>query len=522
VRVRWFSLFAFAAILLLLVISIQGLDTQAQHPTQKGIAHTDSWDIKYSHPDADLSLASLASTGADWISVHPVGYQNYITSTTIFTTTQTATDADLLHVITVAHDMGLKVMLKPQLGVLLDPSEGAGSIGEQFTTEIEWNAWFASYQDFIFHYADVAEPYGADQFCVGTELAATTHRADDWREVIAGVRLRFDGPITYASFGGKEVDISWWDAVDYIGVDAYYPLTDKLDPTLEELRAAWIPHIATLTDLAVTWGKPIIFTEIGYRSMDGANIFPGVYWSGGTIDLQEQADCYQAAFESVYDQPWFAGMFWWAWDAEPFAGGVCDDGYIPHDKPAEDVLRDWYGGPPRRQILPKPDYGRTMDIYTDDLSLGWEDSSWWCVTCDFAATDQVYSGTHAISVTLQPHGALSLYRDPAFDASPYYWLEFYVRGSSLGEHHLWAFFYSEGGTELRKRPVDDCRYVEEGTIEAGTWKQVLIPLSDLNAGEEPLVQLSIQGSEAPTAFWIDEIRLIGAAWQVYLPAVLRN
>jgi hypothetical protein len=114
-----------------------------------------------------------------------------------------------------------------------------------------------------------------------------------------------------------------------------------------------------------------------------------------------------------------------------------------------------------------------------------------------------------------------LYREPAFDASPYHWLEFYVRGSSSADHHLWAFFNSEGDTELRKRPVDDCRYIEEGTIEAGTWKQVLIPLSDLNAGEEPLIRLSIQCSEASTAFWIDEIRFIGAAWQVYLPTVLR-
>jgi hypothetical protein len=163
-----------------------------------------------------------------------------------------------------------------------------------------------------------------------------------------------------------------------------------------------------------------------------------------------------------------------------------------------------------------------MDIYVDGLSAGWEDESWWCVTCDFAATDQVYEGTHAISVTLQTNGALSLGRDPAFDSSPYYWLEFYVRGSSSADHqHLQTWFNKTDGTALRVRPVDDCRYIEAGTIDAGAWKQVFIPLGDLNAGDAFLSRLTIQ-TWGPTAFWVDEIRLIGAAWQVYLPAVLRN
>jgi hypothetical protein len=524
-KVRWFSLFAFVAVLLLLVVLIQRLDTQAQPSMQKGIAYTAWWSGEYSHPDADLSLTNLAPTGANWISLLVTGYQDTITSTTVFITTATPTDADLIHVITEAHSLGLKVMLKPHVDLLNDPTHWRGQIGEEFTTEAEWDAWFASYQDFIFHYADLAETHGADQFCIGTELVATTHQADDWQAVIEGIHARYDGPITYASnHSGEETSITWWDAVDYIGVDAYYPLTDKNDPTLDELKIAWTPYVTTLANLAFAWGKPIIFTEIGYRSLDGANRHPWDWQIEGTIDLQEQADAYQAVFESVYDQPWFAGMFWWQWGIDPFEGGSCDDAYTPHDKPAEDILRAWYGAPPRLiPTPPKPDYGRTMDIYTDGLSSRWEDWSW-DTTRNLAATDQVYSGTQAISITLGTWGALSLHSDPPFDSGPYHWLEFYVRGSSSGEQHLWAFFNIEGDTELRKRPVDDCRYIEGGTIEAGTWKLVQIPLNDLNAAEKSLVRVSIQdrSGQASTAFWIDEIRLVGATWQVYLPLILKN
>lgn len=524
-KARRFSLFAFAATLLLLVLAIQRLNAQVRPSMQKGISYAAWWSGEYSQPDADLSLANLAATGANWISLIVTGYQDTITSTTIFTTTATPTDADLIHAITQAHSLGLKVMLKPHVDLLEGPPRWRGQIGQEFTTEAEWAAWFASHRSFIEHYADLAQSYGVDQFCAGTELSATTHRTDDWRAVIAGVRARYSGPITYAAdHSGEKASITWWDAVDYIGVDALYPLTDKNDPTLDELRAAWTPHVTTLANLSSTWGKPILFTEIGYRSLDGANRRPWDWQSQGTIDLQEQADCYQAAFDSMYGQPWFAGMFWWSWGTDPFQGGPCDDGYTPHDRPAEDVLRAWYGAPPRpRPTPPQPHYSRTMDIYTDGLGSGWEDWSW-DATRNLAATDQVYSDTQAISVTLGAWGALSFWH-PAFDSDPYYWLEFYVRGSSSGEQHLWALFYDEDGTELRKRPVDDCRYIEGGTIEAGTWKRVRIPLSDLDAAERSLTRIAIRNrnDEASTAFWVDEMRLVGAAtWRVYLPVGLRN
>jgi len=102
-----------------------------------------------------------------------------------------------------------------------------------------------------------------------------------------------------------------------------------------------------------------------------------------------------------------------------------------------------------------------------------------------------------------------------------------VPGSSPGEHHLWTAFNSDDGTELRARPVDDCRYIDQGIIEAGTWKRVRIPLSELNAAERSLSSIFIQnGGEQTTAFWVDEIRLVaatdghGAELPVYLPAVV--
>lgn len=310
---------------------------------QKGMSYATWTAGAYSLPDSDTSLEQLAETGANWIALIVTCYQDDLTSTQIAANASTPTDADLIHVIQRAHGLGLKVLLKPHLDLAQDPAHWRGEIGNATTTESQWADWFAAYRSFIEHYAELASAYGADQFCVGTELEGTSHRAAEWREIVAAVRAKYDGPITYAgNHDGEELRLTWWDAVDSIGVDAYYPLTTRTDPSLSQLRAAWQVRTAALAGLAAKWQKPIILTEIGYRSIDGAAMHPWDYQTTAKIDLAEQAVCYQAALESVYGQPWFAGIYWWAWSPDPRKGGPTDDDYTPHGKPAEAILRAWY------------------------------------------------------------------------------------------------------------------------------------------------------------------------------------
>jgi hypothetical protein len=490
------------------------------------------WEGQYSDPGADLSLGVLATTGTDWISLIVTGYQDTFLSTTIDRTSpHTPTDADLIHVINAAHNLGLKVMLKPHVD-LLDESDGhwRGHIGHGFTTQAQWTAWFTSYRDFIEHYADLAQTYGADQFCVGTELLGTTHRESDWRAVVAGVRAKYNGHLVYAALhGGEEVSLTWWDAVDYIGVDGYYPLNDdpSKHPTVEELEAAWEGPKVILADLSAANGNtPIIFTELGYRSHHGCSCHPWDSVTVSPVDLEEQAYAYEAAFRQLYHQPWLSGIYWWTWFADRFKSGPCDDSFTPYQKPAENILRTWYGGTPSlsHPVL-LPDDEHRMDVYTDELAPGWADWSW-NGTVNLAATDQRYKGARSIAAILGSWGAISL-KDSTFNTSQYHWLEFYVRGSSAGEPNLVAFFETESGTSLPPVPVNDCRHINGGTIDSDTWKLVRIPLRDMNVQGVNLTRLNIQNQseESSDLFWIDEIRLMGAkestAW-VFLPLVLKS
>ena len=324
---------------------------------QKGLNYTAWARGQFSTPESDHSLKNMAATGANWVAIVIFGYQQTYTSTVIARDpSRTPPDEELAHAIAAAHNLGLKVMLKPHVDLRHDRDHWRGNIGEMFVEEAQWQAWFGSYSTFINHYAKLAQEQEVDQFCIGTELVGTTHREADWRKVVAGVREHFAGPITYAgNHGTEDVGIAWWDAVDFIGIDAYYVLTDKTDPTLDELKAAWVDkgYVETMAGLAEKYDRPVLITEIGYRSVDGAIRTPWD-WDDLPLDLQEQADAYQAALDVLWDQPWLAGIYWWNWDANPQKGGLEDKDYTPYGKPAEGVLRTYYGGDTRPVTAPTP------------------------------------------------------------------------------------------------------------------------------------------------------------------------
>ncbi len=504
---------------------------QANPAFQKGISYATWWSGVYRTPGAELSLQWLRSTGADWIALIVTAHQDGISATTIDRThPSTPTDEDLIRAIELAHNLGLKVMLKPHLDLFNEVPGGPwrGDIGKAFTTEAQWSAWFNAYKAFINHYAALAQTHGVEQFCIGTELLGTTHRANDWRAVAAGVRAIYKGPIVYAALKeGEETSITWWDAVDYIGVDGYYQLNQDLGirPTVEQIEAAWVGPKAILSGLAAKYRKPILLTEIGYRSRHGCTVKPWDSWETSQLDMEEQANAYEAAFRQLYGQPWLAGIFWWMWSADPFESGPCDRGYTPADKPAEDVLRRWYGGParPADPIL-VPDYSNQLPIYDGTLASGWQNWSWGIGALEMASPQPSPEGGPSIALTVQPYGALSLWRSVPQDVSPYYWLEFYVRSANSTSPRLSVFLTGEDGVEQLRVPVNHCRHISEGSISS-EWKLARLRLSDLNRAGKRIIRVSIQEQGGQNvSIYLAWLRLVAAKkpdhW-IALPVIAR-
>jgi hypothetical protein len=315
----------------------------------KGISYESWWNGEFASANSDRTLEEIVvPTGADWIAVIVKCLQETNTSTDIECRTDetTASDDELRHVIRQAHELGLRVMLKPHIDMvnLANSSGGRHEIGFG-ADETAWAAWFDSYTSFITHYAALAQELDVEYFVVGTELWGTIQREAEWRAVIAAVHAVYDGPLTYAALTYFEpMQIAWWDELDAIGIDAYFTLTLTKNPTPEQLRLGWTPTIAYLGWLSQRWEMPIILTEVGYMSVDGANMLPGDWSLQGALDHQEQADAYQALFESFQGQDWWHGVFWWSLSTDPHQGGPDDWAYSFHNKPAEAVVTRYFGG----------------------------------------------------------------------------------------------------------------------------------------------------------------------------------
>jgi len=306
-------------------------------PFQRGITLVAWGRDDYLQPQTAESLLQMKKDGCEWVSILVWWYQDTINSTTIHRVDWTQSDAGLIHAINTAHSLGMNVVLKPHVEVLT--GDWRGNIS--FSDEADWQAWFVSYNQFLGHYLDLAQANHVEAVIIGTELKKTESREADWRNTISLARAKFFGLLTYCANHDSFALVNWWDDLDFIGISAYFMLTDSYSPTVEELKSAWDLYKRVIRGYAAFYDKDVVFLEIGYSSRDGTNIKPYAFDPAAEPDLQEQADCYQAALETFYDEPWFKGMYWWAWYWDH---STDDNGFDIYNKPAETIVRQWYAG----------------------------------------------------------------------------------------------------------------------------------------------------------------------------------
>jgi hypothetical protein len=297
----------------------------------------------------------VAKNHVDWIVQIPFGWQNSHESPSIryFTEGRVLwgeTDSGIETTTEAAKEFGIKTLLKPHIW-LRNARDGKWRTDIAMKNEEDWKKWFSDYESFILHYARLAERIGIEALCIGTELHGTVAERDgDWRKLIAKIRKVYGGKLTYAANWYKEFkEVQFWDALDFIGVQAYFPLANKEKPTVQELVSGWKPHFEAVKAVAMRFEKPVVFTEIGYRSMPDGAIEPWKWirrrerFSDGA-DLQTQANCYEAFFQVFWEQEWFGGSHFWKWyPNHKRAGGERNQDFTPQNKPAEDVMAKWYG-----------------------------------------------------------------------------------------------------------------------------------------------------------------------------------
>lgn len=291
--------------------------------------------------ESSMSMQYLKRINVEWIALNPFAYQQTVQDPLLLFG-EDPPDHDLRHGIREARRLGFKVMLKPHVWVREQSTrEWRGTIGQD--SEEGWRQWWEHYESFILHYAQLAAQEEVEIFCIGVELSrAARERPKDWRRLIARVRKAYPGPLTYAANWWEEYDLlEFWRALDYIGINAFFPLSKVPNPTLEKLRAGAVRVADEIERFHRFTGRPVLLTEVGFRSVRGASRRPWEWMQGESHpSMEEQARCYQVVLEAFWQRPWFHGMYWWKWHADHQSGH--EVGYTPWGKPAEKVLREWY------------------------------------------------------------------------------------------------------------------------------------------------------------------------------------
>src|SRR3989344_503227 len=235
-----------------LLLVIPSVNASIDNNFAKGMNYVSWWYNQYESLDSNLSIEELQnSTNSTWISILVTQYLDSLSTTIIHPiTTKTPTDKGLINAINKAHSLGLKVSLKPHIDVGYDSSTWRGYIS--YTNESDWKNWFSNYSQFIRHYAQIAQDNNVEMLVIGTELKGTSQRSNDWRNITNQVRNIYSGKIVYAANHDEYQNINWWDALDYIGIDSYFPLTNKYDPSVDEIKAAFEPKINNIESFAST------------------------------------------------------------------------------------------------------------------------------------------------------------------------------------------------------------------------------------------------------------------------------
>jgi hypothetical protein len=294
-----------------------------------------TWGWEWGSDEMVATLDVLRGDGVNWVAIHP--YASIGADGSVRWRQAADDPAWLTRPIAEAHARGMKVMVVPHLAYWGSPFSWRGAI--RFDDPVARARFFREYQAFVVALAAIVRD--ADAFVVGSELDGTIDDEAAWRGVISAVRPVYPGPITYASNWDAFERVRFWDAVDVVGVQAYFPLvTEEAPPSTDDLAAGWRAVMARVRALHERTGKQVIFTELGYDAHDRAALEP---WASGKPTpsgeaLQQAA--LDAALRAVDQEPAVVGAFLWKW----FPGEVAHGDFRMSTPANRSIIRAAWAG----------------------------------------------------------------------------------------------------------------------------------------------------------------------------------
>ncbi len=361
-------LFALCAALACGACTDFGVEPDESHmPEMKGFCYTSFASNGFTLGGQINAVEDLKSQiGNNWIALSVFEYQSTAASSDIGPNTTginpltggvwstTSTEEDIREGVRQARLQQMKVMLKPHVDLY------SGEWRALIQPDPQGN-WFRSYTAMITRYARLASDLNIEMLCIGTEFVVATQPTYTvaWRAITDSIKQYYHGKLTYAAnWNGAYAagiatpefeQVEFWDKLDYIGIDSYFPLTSSPNdpiPSLQVVMERMIAPVQSIGAVSSRFGKSVLFTEIGIQSVHGALASPWDFSLGrvpGAVqDNGVQEFYYRVMIEAVGNQPWCAGLFWWNWESERSTYEATN--YTPRNKLGACTLLEWYSG----------------------------------------------------------------------------------------------------------------------------------------------------------------------------------
>jgi hypothetical protein len=319
----------------------------------------------YESAAARTEVDRMKETGVEWVCLVATVMQESATSPRQFADFEiTPSDLELAEIIDYIHDRGMKVHLRPMIECfdghgrtqVWFPHDGERIPGRRSTA---MGQWFAGMRARTRHYAKIARKTNCEMYGLDSELDRFTNHNREWREVVETARSVYDGPVTscHTHMVNFTKDLAdrpdhWFRDLDCLGTSFYHRSAAQHGASMESRLEMLAKVREQYREIARLLGKPVMFGELGCTSSHGGSTLPWAWSGDGGYEPAEQADHLEAVCRTFWDEPWFAGFYWWKWDEqnvrEQFRNDPKGDkGFTVWGKPAADVMKRWFTRPQR-------------------------------------------------------------------------------------------------------------------------------------------------------------------------------
>ena len=158
-----------------------------------------------------------------------------------------------------------------------------------------------------------------------------------WINIIKATRKTFEGQLSYAANFDNYHEVGFWSQLDFMGINAYFPLRDasQMNLTSEQMQSvfeeSWNDVFDDITSFKEDQGLedfPMLFTELGYIYRRNTSIEPWkgfgfsvvgsfgkeqlIVWGEEPIDRKERALAVNALYNVVIDRKErLRGILYW-------------------------------------------------------------------------------------------------------------------------------------------------------------------------------------------------------------------